>query len=322
MEHSQEQVIDYGDGIHAIDTGLLRHHFDASYLIVENGRAAFVDTGTALAVPRLLEALESRGLSVKAVDWVILTHVHLDHAGGAGALMQHLPNAQLVVHPRGARHMIDPTALTAGATAVYGEAAMRETYGELVPVPADRVIEAPDGHVVELAGRRIVCLDTPGHARHHNCMFDARSRAVFAGDTFGISYRETDCADGAFVIPTTSPVQFDPDALKASIARLVGLSAEAVYLTHFGRVDCVEARSRELMEQIDEMVKLAHDSHGQPDRHAWLVERLGALYAIRAARRHCPLPAATVIELLSLDIELNAQGLEVWLDRQHGARER
>ncbi|MGC3964259.1 MAG: MBL fold metallo-hydrolase [Rhodocyclaceae bacterium] len=316
MERSAEQIIDYGNGIHAIDTGLLRQRFDASYLVVENGRAAFIDTGTALAVPRLLAALESQGLSVDAVDWVILTHVHLDHAGGAGALMRHLPNARLVVHPRGARHMIDPTALIAGATAVYGEAAMRDTYGELAPVPAERVIEAPDGHVVELVGRRIVCLDTPGHARHHNCMFDERSRSVFAGDTFGISYRETDCADGAFVIPTTSPVQFDPDALKASIARLVGLSPEAAYLTHFGRVDRVEARSRELVEQIDEMVNLARESLGQPNRHGWLVERLGALYAIRAARRHCPLAAATVIELLSLDIELNTQGLEVWLDRQ------
>ena len=111
-------------GVHVIDTGFHRPLFDASYLIVENGRAAFVDTGTNFAVPRLLAALGDLGLGLDAVDFVIPTHVHLDHAGGAGLLMQSLPNARMLVHPRGARHMIDPQALYAGALAVYGQAAM------------------------------------------------------------------------------------------------------------------------------------------------------------------------------------------------------
>lgn len=210
-------------GIHVIDTGFVRPHLDAAYLIVEKGRGAFIDCGVNHSVPRLLAALADAGLAPGDVDWLILTHVHLDHAGGAGALMQQLPNARLVVHPRGARHMIDPSRLWAGATAVYGEAEMQRSYGQLVPVAAERVVEAPDGHAVELAGRRLVCLDTPGHARHHNAIHDPASGCVFSGDTFGVSYREFDTAQGPFIVPATSPSELDPPALHRSIDRLVAL---------------------------------------------------------------------------------------------------
>ena len=114
-------------GIHTIDTGFVRPNFDAAYLVVQDGHAAFVDCGTNHSVPRMLDALGEAGLSPADVDWLMLTHVHLDHAGGAGELMAHLPNARLVVHPRGARHMIDPTQLWAGASAVYGSTTRRQS---------------------------------------------------------------------------------------------------------------------------------------------------------------------------------------------------
>ena len=148
--------------IHTIDTGFVRPRFDAAYLIVERGRAAFIDCGTNFTVPRMLTALVDAGLTTDAVDWLILTHVHLDHAGGAGALLAQLPRATLVVHPRGARHMIDPAQLWAGASAVYGEAVMERTYGRLTPVPADRVMQAVDGGSIDLAGRPLRTLYTPG----------------------------------------------------------------------------------------------------------------------------------------------------------------
>ena len=200
----------HAHGIHTIDTAFQREHFDAAYLIVENGRGAFIDCGTNHSVPAMLAALTDAGITAADVDWLILTHVHLDHAGGAGLLMQQLPNARLVVHPRGAAHMIDPSKLIAGATAVYGEEEMARSYGAIQPVPKERVIVAEDNHVVDLAGRELVCIDTPGHARHHLCVWDARSRSWFTGDTFGLSYRELDTAHGAYVFPTTSPVQFEP----------------------------------------------------------------------------------------------------------------
>ncbi|MFD2378745.1 MBL fold metallo-hydrolase [Ottowia pentelensis] len=221
-------------GIHVIDTGFVRPRLDAAYLIVEKGRGAFVDCGVNHSVPRLLAALADAGLAPADVDWLILTHVHLDHAGGAGELLRQLPEARLVVHPRGARHMIDPSRLWAGAAAVYGEAEMQRSYGRLVPVPAGRVVEAPDGHEVDLAGRRLICLDTPGHARHHNAIFDPASGWVFSGDTFGVSYREFDTAQGPFIVPATSPSEFDPPALHRSIDRLLALKPAAVCPTHYG----------------------------------------------------------------------------------------
>jgi len=302
-------------GVHTIDTGFVRPRFDAAYLVVENGRGAFIDCGTNFAVPRMLAALDEAGISAAEVDWLILTHVHLDHAGGAGELIARLPNAKLVVHPRGARHMIDPSALWAGASAVYGEAVMEQTYGRLRPIAADRVIEAPDGHVVELAGRPLRCIDTPGHAKHHLTVYDERANVCFTGDVFGLSYRDFDTANGPFILPTTSPVQFDPPALHASIERLLALRPATMYLTHYGRVEDVERLAADLHVQIDAMVDLARAAHGRPERHAVLVESLTDLYAVRAEAHGWRRGRDALRQLLGMDIELNAQGLEVWLDR-------
>ena len=250
------------------------------------------------------------------MDWLVLTHVHLDHAGGAGTLMRALPNATLVVHPRGAPHMIDPSKLVAGAAAVYGEAEFARSYGALVPVPHERVVEADDGHVVDLAGRPLLCVDTPGHARHHIALLDAASRSWFSGDIFGLSYREFDTAQGAFVVPTTSPVQFDPDQMRASVRRMMAADPVAVYLTHYGRVEQVQRLGADLLEQVDAMVALVRGLAGEAAPHARLVEALTALYVERARRRGVPDAGVRVPELLALDIELNAQGLEVWLERE------
>jgi glyoxylase-like metal-dependent hydrolase (beta-lactamase superfamily II) len=307
--------MDFDDGISAIDTGFFRPRFDASHLIVEHGRAAFVDTGTNYSVPRLLAELGDKRIPVDAVDYVILTHVHLDHAGGAGLLMQQLPNARAVIHPRGVRHMVDPGALIAGATAVYGADEVQASYGDLVPIPAERIITANDGHRVDLAGRELLCIDTPGHARHHICIWDARSRAFFPGDTFGLSYREFDTDKGAFILPTSTPVQFEPEALHASIDRMLGFRPQQMFLTHYSRVTEVERLAGDLHEQIDAMVAIARKHAGNPDRHARIMEDLAQLYILRGRAHGCTLDDAGIRDVLVMDIELNAQGLEVWLDR-------
>ena len=302
-------------GIHTIDTGFVRPQFDAAYLVVEGQHAAFIDCGTNYSVPRMLAALDAAELTPEHVEWLILTHVHLDHAGGAGELMEQLPNAKLVVHPRGARHMIDPSQLWAGASAVYGEAVMDETYGRLRPIPAERVVEAPDGHVVPLGDRPLLCVETPGHARHHMAIYDRQANACFTGDTFGLSYRDLDTENGPFVIPTTSPVQFDPAALHHSIDRLLALEPEAMYLTHYGRVEQVKRLAADLHGLIDAMVALARAADGKPDRHDVLRESLSELYFARA-QAHGWTQSREALEalVLDMDITLNAQGLEVWLD--------
>ncbi len=314
-QSARDEPMSFDPSIHTIDTAFQRDDFDAAYLVVENGRAAFIDCGTGLAVPAMLAALSRAGLAPDAVDWLILTHVHLDHAGGAGLLMQQLPNARLLVHPRGAPHMVDPARLIAGATEVYGEAEIARSYGPVLPVAAERVVIAEDGHRVDLAGRNLLCLHTPGHARHHLCVWDARSRAWFTGDTFGLSYRELDSARGAFIIPTSSPVQFDPEPLKQSIARMLTFEPQAMFLTHYGRVGDVARLAADLVEQIDAMVQIGHQCDARPDRHRCLVAALSALYLERAQAHGCPLDDAAVTQVLAMDIELNAQGLACWLDR-------
>jgi len=305
-----------GLGIYAIDTGFQRPHFDAAYLLVHGGRAAFIDTGTNHAVPRLLAALDALGIAREAVDHVIPTHVHLDHAGGAGALMRELPRATLVVHPRGERHMVDPSRLYRSALAVYGQEEMDRSYGTLLGVDASRVETTHDGMVLEIGGRPLLFADTPGHARHHHCLWDATSRGWFTGDTFGLSYRDFDNANGeAYVLPTSTPVQFDPPALRASVARLLSFEPQCMYLTHYGRVGDVKRLAAMLLEQLDAMVQIAQRLRDAPERHAALCTALRALYTDRIKAHGSMLSNARIHELLAMDVELNAQGIAVWLDR-------
>ncbi|HEY5321458.1 MAG TPA: MBL fold metallo-hydrolase [Caldimonas sp.] len=306
-------VLDHG--IHVIDTGFHRPRFDAAYLIVEKGRAAFVDTGTNHAVPRLLAALDAAGLAPEAVEMVIATHVHLDHAGGVGLLMQQLPRARLIAHPRGARHLVDPARLIRSATAVYGPEEMERSYGTLVHVGADRVVKTADGMTLMLAGRPLLFLDTPGHAMHHHCIWDERSRSFFTGDTFGLSYREFDSARGAWIMPTTTPVQFQPAALRRSIERMLAFAPQRLLLTHYGPVRDVPRLAALFLAQLDEMVPLARSLAKAPDRHAALKQGLEAIH-LKSLRAHgVTLADERIRELLALDLELNAQGIGIWLDR-------
>jgi glyoxylase-like metal-dependent hydrolase (beta-lactamase superfamily II) len=308
---------DLGHGVYAVDTGFHRPLFDAAYLVVQQGRAAFIDTGTNHSVPRLLASLQALGLTPQAVDWVIPTHVHLDHAGGVGLLMQQLPQARVLVHPRGARHLVDPSALWAGALAVYGPEEMARSYGELQAVAAERVLVSSDGMTVQLADRPLWLIDTPGHAKHHHCIWDATSRGWFTGDTFGLSYREFDTAQGAWIMPTSTPVQFEPEALRTSVQRLLAQQPACVYVTHYGRVDDVPRLGHLLLSLLNEMEVLGRAVQGQADRHDALKRGQLEIFS-RSLRAHgCTFSDEKIAGLLSIDLELNAQGMAVWLDRPH-----
>jgi glyoxylase-like metal-dependent hydrolase (beta-lactamase superfamily II) len=304
-----------GNDLYAIDTGFERPRFDAAYLIVDSGRAAFVDTGTNHAVPRLLAALDALALGRDAVDWVIPTHVHLDHAGGAGLLMRSLPQARMVVHPRGERHMIDPGALYAGASAVYGAAEMERSYGRPVGVEATRVVTTHDGMTLTLGTRVLEFIDTPGHARHHHCIWDARTRTWFTGDTFGLGYPEMVNRQGRWVTPTAAPVQFDPEPLKASVARLLAREPAALCVTHYGRVPYAPHLGPLLTSQIDEMAAIGQRLRAAHDRHARLRAAFESMYRQRLAA-HGFGDVEARMPLLAMDVELNAQGLACWLDRK------
>lgn len=305
----------YEHGISVVDSGYVRHLHAAIHFIVDSGRVAIVDTGTNDSLPRTESALKDMGLGAESVDYVILTHIHLDHAGGAGAMMRAFPNAKLVVHPRGARHMADPSKLVAGAAAVYGAAEVKRMYGDILPIDPARIVEASHGTVIRLAGRELYCLDTPGHARHHICLVDRTANAIFTGDTFGLSYRELDTEGRQFVFPTTTPVQFDPKAMHESIDLLMSFKPRVMYLTHFSELRDVEAHAATLHRLIDAHVDIARrEARPGPDRHARIRANLAHLLVNEAERFGCTLGPAEVLNLWATDIELNAQGLDVWLD--------
>jgi glyoxylase-like metal-dependent hydrolase (beta-lactamase superfamily II) len=303
-------------GITAIDTDYVRPMLDASHLIVHGGRAAFVDTGTNASVPGLIDALGKSGIDRGDVDYVFLTHVHLDHAGGAGSLMQRLPNARAVLHPRGARHVIDPTRLIEGSIAVYGAEAFRRLYGELVPIDESRVVIAADEQVFELGDRPLRVFHTEGHARHHYCLHDPYSSGVFTGDSFGISYREFDTARGEFIYPTTTPVHFDPAEAHKAIERILSCAPERLYLTHYSQVTDVGRLANDLHRRIDDFVAIAEAHAGSEERTARMHEAMYA-YLIDALREHgCSHRAEALRALLRMDVELNVMGLEFWLDHR------
>jgi glyoxylase-like metal-dependent hydrolase (beta-lactamase superfamily II) len=302
-------------GITAVDAEYLYSGHAAAHIIEDHGRAAFVDVGTNGSVPYLLAALEELGIAREAVDYLLLTHVHLDHAGGAGALLRELPNAQALLHPRGAPHMIDPTRLIAASKVVYGEERYLEFYGELVPLPAARVRVVEDGERVRLGERTLELLHTEGHARHHYVVVDEAHRSIFSGDTFGISYRSLDTAQGAFIFPTTPPTQFDPQQHIASVERMLAYRPESIYLMHFSRVTGIARLGASLQEQIaaHERIALAHA--GDADPAAGIRAGLRALW-VRLAREHgIEWSDEQIAQALAGDIELNSDGLVAWLER-------
>jgi glyoxylase-like metal-dependent hydrolase (beta-lactamase superfamily II) len=312
-------TIDYAHNISCIDTEQMRPGLACCYLLRSGDSYAFVECGTSLSVPGLLRVLQRRGIAPEQVAYVMPTHVHLDHAGGTGLLMSRLPNAELVMHPRGARHMIDPTKLIEGAAAVYGAENLAAMYGEILPVPEQRVIVADDGFRLDFSGRELLFLDAPGHARHHYAIWDAESRGIFSGDVFGLSYREADGPRGPYLFPTTTPVQFEPEAWQRTLDRFLELDPVYVYLTHYGRVGDVRELAQHLRRGIASYELLARQHAAAPDRHAAIKEAITAHALQELKAMSAPLSEQQARELLGFDMELNAQGLEVWLDKQKAA---
>jgi glyoxylase-like metal-dependent hydrolase (beta-lactamase superfamily II) len=307
---------EYPGGVICVDTGYVRDRLAGAYLLEADDRVAIVETGTSATVPRLMKVLEERGWIPEQVQYVIVTHVHLDHAGGAGLLMQKLPEATFVVHPRGARHMTDPSRLEASVRAVYSDDYFEETFAPLLPIDAERTLQMNDGDRLKLGHRELQFIDSPGHARHHFCVWDKQTRGWFTGDTFGISYREFDTEKGPFIFPTTTPIELDPPRLRESVQRLLAREPEWMYLTHYGRVGEPARLAGQLLDILEAMVEMA-ERHEHAERRSELIrtELLGHLVA--TARAHgVAMPDERLHALLETDVDLNTQGLEVWLERR------
>ncbi len=315
MPGSDAQITTLNDGIFAVDTEYMCPLRDASHLIIENGRGAFVDTGINDSVPLLLDALRQRDLDTADVDFVFLTHIHLDHAGGAGQLMQALPNARCVIHPRGAPHMVSPEKLIKGTEAVYGVDRTREMFGEIQPIDEQRVVVAEDGEWIDFNGRDLQTLFTEGHARHHYCLNDPASRGVFTGDNFGISYRELDTDAGEFIYPTSTPASFDPPEAHKSVDRIMACEPEQVYLTHYSRVRDLDRLASDMHAGIDAYEQMALDCRDAANRGDALEAAMFDYLSIRVTNHGFKGDSDAIRSVVQADVTLNAAGLVAWLNR-------
>ncbi len=294
--------------------------FAAAYLRTAGDECAFIECYTNAAVPILLDALAARGKRPEQVRYVVVTHAHLDHAGGASGLMAACPNATLLAHPRAARHLIDPSKLVASAKQVYGEARFAELYGVIEPIPEARVRIMEDGATFSLGDATLTTLHTAGHAKHHFVVHDPATRTVFTGDTFGLVYPHLQRA-GTFAFASTTPTDFDPAEARKSLARVLALGEPSPCPTHYGEVRDL-AR---IAEQVGRFVDLSEQWVEQAVKSGGTMAELSR--TIEAALRAALDSQARAVGLalgaddwkaLELDVTLNAQGLAFVALKQRG----
>lgn len=301
------------NGIHTIDCNYLgRPRFAAAYLLVDGDEAAFVDNNTCHAVPAMLRALNDAGLTPEQVRYLIVTHVHLDHAGGTSALADACPNATILAHPRAAPHIVDPSRLVASATSVYGEKQFERLYGVIAPLPASRVREMGDDEALQFGQRTLTFLHTRGHANHHFCIADDASGAMFTGDAFGLHYPDLQ-GPGTFAFPSTSPTDFDAELARASIRRIVGLEPKVMYPTHFGPVTDIGASAEQLIRHLDFAEQIFNEAVASdlPDEalEDYVKPRLRDYFAGHLDQHGTLGQSTEAWSLVAMDLDLNAQGI-------------
>jgi glyoxylase-like metal-dependent hydrolase (beta-lactamase superfamily II) len=286
-----------------------------AYLLTEAGRAVFIETNTTHAAPILLSKLDELAIPRENVDYVIITHVHLDHAGGASALLKACPNAQLLAHPKAARHMISPSRLVESSKLVYGEENFEKLYGQIDPIEESRVRIMLDGESLVWGNRRFDFIYTRGHANHHFCIYDSGSKSIFTGDSFGIAYPKTELG-GRFIFPTTTPTDFNYEEAVRSLDLIVNTEAKSAYLTHFGSIGDLRSQANHLQ------VGLALCRDAVLEARAVDQSRLGEFFRTKVKEMITQLAneqnvnlTAKDWQLLDLDVDLNAQGLAFALKR-------
>ncbi|MBW1829645.1 MAG: MBL fold metallo-hydrolase [Deltaproteobacteria bacterium] len=300
------------ESIITIDCNYMYPRFAASYLMIEGDMAAFFETNTTHAVPLLLSALKESGLEPEQVQYIVVTHVHLDHSGGATLLAHMCPNATILAHDKAAKHIIDPEKLVKGAISIYGEADFQRLYGKINGIEARRVRIMEDGEKLRFGNRELEFIYTAGHARHHFCIHDSGSEGVFTGDSFGLGYPFLNRDGPAFIFPSTSPIGFDAPEARRSIEKILKTGAKQVYLTHYGVFKDVEKNAESLLGYIDDMegiLNKAIDSGLKGDAlgKSCFKEMTGFFEKELGLRglEH----AGMIKKFLKTDIELNAKGI-------------
>lgn len=298
-------------GVKVLDCDYLHPMLAASFLMMEGEEAVIVETNTNRATEHILASLSEEGLSPADVRYIIITHVHLDHAGGTGELMRLCPDAVLLTHPRGERHMVDPTRLIESSKQVYGIERYHELYGDILPVPPDRVKTMEDGETLTWQNRTLTFLHTPGHAKHHMVIHDSRSRGVFTGDAFGISYPRFP-GSTPMVYPATTPTDFDPRQYEQSMDKILAMNPDRLYLTHFGEKTNIREMSEILktdLQKFESVLALGAESEKNDEELFEFFVRWMTEYYIGGFEKKYGLLSDEAKAHIQMDLELNSHGL-------------
>lgn len=310
-----QSILDLGKRVHLIDGYDWDLPERTGTYVIDEEQLTLVETGPSPSVPYIREGLSALGYSTDQVKYIILTHIHLDHAGGAGLLLEECPQATIVVHPKAARHLIDPSRLIAGAKAVYGQK-FDELFDPIIPVPQERVLIRSDGEKLEIGPScTLEFLDTPGHANHHFSIYDPISNGMFTGDTAGVYYRPLKREGIDFFLPSTSPNQFDPDATLHSIARYRERQLDRLYFGHFGMTQEVEEAYRQVAEWLPVFVAEGERTLAEGLGHEELCERLlslvsESLFSLGIERHH------EIFTIIRLDLSVCAMGIVDYLQKR------
>jgi glyoxylase-like metal-dependent hydrolase (beta-lactamase superfamily II) len=280
--------------------------------MIERDQAAFIEVNTAKAVPYLLEALRSNKLKPEQVAYIIITHVHLDHAGGVFALLKKCPNAIVLAHPLAARHLTYPKLLSESVRTVFGKDFFEQHYGRIEPVNADRVRSMMDGETLEFGGRSLTFIHTRGHANHHFSVFDSRSGAIFTGDSFGASYPFLKKGERSLLFPLTPPTDFNPEEARISVNKILASGAELAYLTHFGVWPDMQAGAHDMLHGLNWLEQILMDAErSELEGEAleeWCHQNVIRMFDRDLAERGINL-SEDERKFLSLDLKINAAGL-------------
>ncbi len=306
-----------GLGVYCLEAFHKYESLASFYLLEDSGELAIIDCGTTHSIGNLQATLAALGFSAGQVKYVIPTHVHLDHAGGAGEMMSMCAEAKMLVHPRGARHMADPSRLIQGVTAVYGNTAVEADYGTIQPIDEQRITAVNDGDTVTLGSRTLVFLDTPGHAPHHICIVDEVSGGIFTGDTFGLGYEGLKQHPRG-LIPTSSPAQFDAEMSFSSVKRIAELAPQRVFLTHYGEYRDIKTGQQSLNYWLNRYVECCEGEKPEDLAGEKRLETRLRQAVLEELSGDTGLSDNEVMAILSMDLELNAQGLAIWWRKQNG----
>ena len=290
------------------------------YLLINDNAAALVDCGASRGVDVVMTVLKEKEIAPEGVEWLLMTHPHLDHAGGAGRLMQLLPKAMLAAHPSTIKHLVDPyAALVPGVKSLYGEEFYNAHYEKVEPVQAKRVHPLTDGeHLLLGEGRALRTVYSPGHAWNHVCFYDEQSSFLFCGDAYGVSYPALNSAiGGTLLIPTTSPTQLDVAAMEKTIQMLHDLKPKQFGLTHFGAFTAAEGLTEQLLAAMREWPIMAEKLYDE--NPADFQERLSSYFLDWMMARSGGKNAELLRKHQSPDAVLNAYGFEHWLQKRKAA---